>query len=133
MGFPCPLLYDSLYVTMSYIKAASSSIFAPWLACALFLVSAPLLAGETVTVDIQKYKFIPEEITIKVGTTVRWVNSEKRQYHSVWFREAGDEDSGYFWPEETFERTFDKPGDYPYVCEPHEKDHDMKGVVHVVP
>ncbi|MCK5362042.1 MAG: plastocyanin, partial [Gammaproteobacteria bacterium] len=30
-------------------------------------------------------------------------------------------------------RTFDTPGIYPYVCEPHETDYDMKGVVRVVP
>ena len=110
------------------------SIFRPatiLLACALF--AATLYAGEVVEVEILKYKFIPEEITVKAGTTVRWVNKEVRQYHSVWFREAGDQDSGYFWPDETFEKTFDKPGVYPYVCEPHEKDHDMKGVVTVVP
>jgi plastocyanin len=118
---------------MFTMKVAPSSFFLAWLAWALMLACNPLLAGETVTVDIKKYKFIPEEITVKVGTTVRWENSEKRQYHSVWFREAGDEDSGYFWPEETFERTFDEPGVFPYVCEPHEKDHDMKGVVRVVP
>jgi plastocyanin len=103
------------------------------LAYGLFGVGSSLLAGETVIVEMKKYKFIPEEITVKVGTTVRWVNKEKRQYHSVWFREAGDKDSGYFWPDETFERTFDEPGVYPYVCEPHEGDYDMKGVVRVVP
>ena len=37
------------------------------------------------------------------------------------------------WPGETHERTFDTPGVYPYVCEPHETDYDMKGVVRVVP
>jgi plastocyanin len=36
-------------------------------------------------------------------------------------------------PGETHERTFDTPGVYPYVCEPHETDYDMKGVVRVVP
>ena len=92
-----------------------------------------LLAAETVMVDVQKYKFIPAEITVKTGTTVRWVNTEKRQYHSVWFKESGEPEPEYFWPDETFERTFDTPGDYPYVCEPHEMDHDMKGIVHVVP
>lgn len=102
------------------------------LVCGFF--SGPILAGEEVVqVEIRDYKFNPPEITVKAGTTVRWVNMEKRQYHSVWFREAGDEDSGYFWPEETFERKFDEAGTFPYVCEPHEKEYDMKGVVHVVP
>ncbi len=120
---------------LPHMKTSSSPSLFSRLLLAFMLGWSPLLAAETVTVtvDIQKYKFIPDDITVKVGTTVRWVNSEKRQYHSVWFREAGDEDSGYFWPEETFERTFDEPGVFPYVCEPHEKDYDMKGVVHVVP
>ena len=103
------------------------------LACGVLVPVNPLLAGETVTVDVHKYKFIPPEITVKVGTTVRWVNTEKRQYHSVWFKESGEPEPEYFWPDEFFERTFDKPGVYPYVCEPHEIDYDMKGVVRVVP
>ena len=98
-----------------------------------FLATAdPLLAAETVTVELNKYEFIPKEITVKVGTTVRWVNKEKRQYHSVWFKEQGEKEAEYFWPDETFERTFDEPGVFPYVCEPHEESHDMKGVVRVV-
>ena len=54
------------------------------------------------------------------------------KYHSVWFKAQGEKEAEYFFPEEIFERTFNKPGDYPYVCEPHEESHDMKGIVHVV-
>lgn len=103
------------------------------LTCGFLSLGNPVVAGEAVIVEIVKYEFVPAEITVKPGTTVRWVNKEKRQYHSVWFREAGDPVSEYFWPDETYERTFDKPGVYPYVCEPHEHDYDMKGVVRVVP
>ena len=124
MVLPCPFS-----LPLQTMRRAARTITA---LLALSLPAMLLHAGEVVEVEILKYKFVPEEITVKVGTTVRWVNVEKRQYHSVWFREAGDEDSGYFWPEETFERTFDTPGVYPYVCEPHEKDHDMTGVVRVV-
>ncbi len=84
--------------------------------------------GETIEVSIKKFKFIPQEITVKIGTTVRWVNTEKRQYHSVWFKEAGEPPSDYFFPEETYEHRFDKAGTFPYTCEPHPK---MSGVVHV--
>jgi plastocyanin len=103
------------------------------LAWGVLAPGSPLLAGETVTVDVHKYTFIPLEITVEAGTTVRWLNTEKRQYHSVWFKETGEPEPEYFWPEEFFERSFDKPGVYPYVCEPHEESHDMKGVVRVVP
>lgn len=85
--------------------------------------------GEIATeVKILKFKFIPQEISIKAGDTVRWTNREKRQYHSVWFEQAGDPEPDYFFPEETYQRTFDKPGDYPYRCGPHPK---MTGMVHV--
>ena len=103
------------------------------LAHAFLAAALPLAAAETVTVELKKYEFIPKEITVKAGTTVRWVNKEKRQYHSVWFKELGEKEAEYFWPDETFERTFDEPGVYRYVCEPHEESHPMKGVVRVVP
>ena len=104
-----------------------------WIA-ALVALGLTAQAGwaETLTVEVKEYKYIPEEITIHPGDTVRWVNKESRQYHSVWFKAEGGPKSEYFWPDESYERTFDKPGDYPYQCEPHGESHNMKGVVHVV-
>ncbi len=92
----------------------------------------PKPAEGDVVIEVKDYKFIPDEITVKVGTTVRWVNLEKRQYHNIYFESLGDEPSDYFFPEESRERTFDKPGTYPYICEPHDESHKMRGVVHVV-
>ena len=94
----------------------------------LLWVSHSVIAGGNPAseVEILKFKFIPQEITIKAGTTVRWTNKEKRQYHSVWFEQAGDPEPKYFFPGETFERTFDQPGVYPYRCGPHPK---MTGTV----
>lgn len=97
-----------------------------------FALGGAAAAGEVHEVRTYKYKFEPAEITIKVGDTVRWVNTEKRAYHNVWFRELGEKPVGEFFPGETYEKTFDTPGDYPYVCEPHEEERDMIGVVHVV-
>lgn len=94
------------------------------------VVDAPV-AGDVV-IELKNYRFIPEEVTVKVGTTVRWVNREKRQFHNIWFRGLDDEGREYFFPEESRTRTFDKPGTYPYVCEPHDESHQMHGVVHVV-
>ncbi|MEW8292267.1 MAG: plastocyanin/azurin family copper-binding protein [Candidatus Thiodiazotropha endolucinida] len=95
-------------------------------------VATYTFAGEAVTVIAKDYKFQPEEITVKVGTTVRWENHEKRQYHSAWFEVLGEETGDYFFPGDVRERTFDKPGSYHYICEPHHESHQMKGVVHVV-
>lgn len=98
----------------------------------MFCVSLPLIAGGVSTeheVSIKKYEFIPKEITIKRGESILWVNNEKRQYHSVWFEEAGDPEPDYFFPDETFKRAFSEVGTFPYRCGPHPK---MTGVVHVI-
>lgn len=87
---------------------------------------------DPVVISAEGYAFVPPEVTVKAGTTVRWENREKRQYHSVYFGQLGDEPGDYFFPGESRERVFDTPGSYPYICEPHWKSHGMKGVVHVI-
>jgi len=108
-----------------------------WSSIRSYLITAMLLTASTsgyaggskpAEVGIQGFKFIPQEITVKAGTAIRWTNREKRQYHSVWFEQAGDPEPGYFFPEETYERSFDKPGVYPYHCGPHP---EMTGTVTV--
>lgn len=86
-------------------------------------------AAESVVVEIKEYKFQPATVTVKVGTTVKWVNKEKRTSHSVWFKDEGLPESDRFFPEESWQRTFDKPGTYPYTCGPHP---EMFGTVVVV-
>lgn len=87
-----------------------------------------LVNAQTHYVEIKKFKFIPETITINVGDSVVWTNKEKRQYHSVWFKEAGDEEPDYFFPDETYQRSFNQAGQFNYLCGPHPK---MIGTVFV--
>jgi len=87
--------------------------------------------------------FRPEQLEVTVGTTVTWLNTNK-QGHSVTAYENGLPDgadyfaSGGFDSEkaareswgnssggtlfegQTFEHTFEVPGEYPYFCIPHE-------------
>lgn len=98
---------------------------------ALLTIGQSAVAEETALVVAKKFRFHPQQITVKVGTRVRWENHEKRQYHSVWFKASGEPSQPYFFPGETVERVFDKPGEFPYVCEPHEKE-GMTGSVIVV-
>lgn len=95
--------------------------------------SCTVAYAETHIVEMLKFKFVPEEITIKAGDTVRWLNTERRQYHTIWFKEAGDKETAELFPEEFYEKTFELPGDYPYLCGPHWEQRGMKGVVHVIP
>ena len=82
--------------------------------------------GATVRVDIVKFAFGPKEITVAPGTSVVWTNRDETP-HTI---AAGDKsfaskglDTG-----DTFERAFDKEGDYAYLCTVHPF---MTGVVHV--
>lgn len=92
------------------------------------LVLTSVAQADTVEIEIFKKQYIPQELTINQGDTVRWVNKEKRQYHSVFFEALGEKDGEYFWPEEVFERRFDLPGSFPYRCGPHP---EMTGIIHV--
>jgi plastocyanin len=84
-------------------------------------------AGEAAEVVIEKMQFVPQVLRIKPGTTVTWVNREKRNNHSILFEQENLE-SDRFFPGETYQRTFDKPGTYPYRCGPHP---EMLGVIEV--
>lgn len=97
---------------------------------AVIFALAPTLAGagEIVEVSIEKMQFIPQKIKIKSGTTVKWVNHEKRNNHSILFEAEGLPESDRLFPEESWQRTFEKSGAYPYLCGPH---HEMTGVVEV--
>ena len=95
----------------------------------IFSNQAAMANDSPALVIIDKYKFIPQEITIKRGQTLRWENHEKRQYHSVWFEALGeDEPEDYLFPDDSYERKFNETGTFPYRCGPHP---EMTGTVHV--
>lgn len=100
-------------------------------ALAALLLGGAAQAGEVTEVEMLDYEFHPAELEVEVGTTVRWVNAEKRTSHDVYFPEE-DLGSERLFPEESWERTFDEPGTYAYHCRPHEN-RDMDGVIKVVP
>lgn len=90
-------------------------------------LSAQSLA-QAVEVGIQDYKYNPPEIKVKAGTTVKWVNNEKRASHSILFTGPGGFESDRIFPGESWQRVFDKPGIYVYTCGPHP---EMKGRIEV--
>ena len=92
----------------------------------LALVSFVAGADETVAVDIQGYKYVPAEVTIRVGDTVKWTNREKRTSHSVLFPAEGGRESDRMFPGESWQRVFKEPGTFAYRCGPHE---EMRGNV----
>ena len=94
------------------------------------LFGHPSAQEEGVTVvTMYKYRFCPAQITVPVGTTVRWVNVDKRTSHSVIVPDEPESDRAF--PEEMIEFTFLLPGDQQYLCGPHWESHDMIGMVTV--
>lgn len=89
--------------------------------------------GKQALVIIKDFKFIPQEITVKRGQTIRWENREKRQYHSVWFQALGEpEPEDYMFPDDesfAYTREFKETGTFPYRCGPHP---EMTGTVRVI-
>lgn len=94
------------------------------------MTGAPSEEAEGVTVvKMYKYNFCPAEIAVPVGTTVRWVNVDKRTSHSVIV--PGEPESDRAFPEEVIEFTFLTEGDQKYLCGPHWETQEMIGMVTV--
>jgi plastocyanin len=73
--------------------------------------------GEEYTISMSAMAFSPEELTVPVGSTVLWTNTNTLA-HTV----TADDDSfasGLLEPGETFSQTFNEPGEYQYYCELH--------------
>ena len=92
----------------------------------LALASFAAAAQKPVEVTIREYRFTPQEVRIKTGDTVKWINTEKRTSHSVLFPAESGLESERLFPDESWQRTFKQPGTYKYRCGPHE---EMTGTV----
>ncbi len=80
-----------------------------------------------------KYTFCPGELTVKTGTTVRWVNVDKRTSHSVLLKDGSEPESDRLFPEESVDLTFLAPGPQEYLCGPHWETQNMIGMITVEP
>lgn len=56
-----------------------------------------------------KHTFCPLHLTVKQGSTVRFVNVDRRTTHSFWFRDAGRPESERFFSGEGTTMTIDLP------------------------
>ena len=78
------------------------------------------------SVDITKFAFAPKEITVAPGTRVRWTNRDEAP-HTVTGTDRSFGSKGMD-TDDRFEHTFEREGDYTYLCTVHPF---MTGVVHV--
>jgi amicyanin len=75
-------------------------------------------AGDVTENQIKLFQFQPKELSVKAGTTVKWMNGDDIE-HSVTSKSAGQFDSGFFKKDGTYEFTFTAPGTYDYFCKRH--------------
>lgn len=76
-------------------------------------------------VEMKDISYMPDSITVKVNTTVRWVNNDPVA-HTV-TEDNGLFDSGLMDNGAIFEQSFDDAGTYNYTCKIHPT--TMKGTV----
>lgn len=85
--------------------------------CLLLVAGAGAAHAATVEVQVRNFGFVPDDVTINPGDTVRWINASGTR-HTV----TADDDSFRSGPASTsftYNRTFDRPGNHFYYCEPH--------------
>jgi plastocyanin len=87
----------------------------------MVLLVAGAIAGparaETVEVKIDNFTYNPQQITVKAGTTVTWVNHDDIP-HTVTSK-TGAFRSKAMDTDDKFSFTFATPGSYPYFCALH--------------
>ncbi len=76
-------------------------------------------SAATAAVKIDNFVFGPQTITVPVGTTVTWTNSDDIPHTAV--STDGVFKSKVLDPDEKFSYTFTKVGTYPYYCSIHPK------------
>ena len=73
--------------------------------------------GNSVQVIMTNRSYDPQQVTVKVGATVTWVNQDSPQHDVV--ADNGEFKSSLFDKGGTFSFTFTKAGTYPYHCSIH--------------
>ena len=89
---------------------------------------APTVHAAGASVQIADMAFAPGEVTVSVGDTVTWTNTDDGIVHTV-TSTTGAFDSGDLGDGESYSVTFTAPGTFAYLCTPHPF---MTGTVTVV-
>ena len=80
------------------------------------IVATPVRA-EDAEVKIDNFTFNPQQITVKAGTTVTWVNHDDIPHTAT--SKTGVFKSKALDTDDKFSFTFATPGSYPYFCALH--------------
>jgi plastocyanin len=84
---------------------------------AAWMTAGTARAAQTYAVDIPGLAFSPEALTVTVGDTVTWTNSDSADHTAT--ADDGSFDSGSLANGESFSHTFSAAGTFPYSCTLH--------------
>ncbi len=77
-------------------------------------------AGAAVRVGMKELQYVPKDVKVKAGDTVRWTNSDSVTHTVTKERGPGRKfDSGNMSVGATFEQRFERPGKVVYICTIH--------------
>jgi len=90
---------------------------AAMLASFTLLLSSGAAEAATPSVSIKGFAFVPQVITVTVGTTISWTNEDEDPHTVV----ANDKSfhSAAMDTDDRFSYTFTKPGEFAYFCSLH--------------
>jgi plastocyanin len=111
--------------TMARTNVWVAGLAAPVMIAMLLLAASPRVTASdqpsaaNAAVKIDNFVFGPQTLTVSVGTTVTWTNSDDIPHTSV--STEGVFKSKVLDTDEKFSYTFTKAGTYPYYCTIHPK------------
>ena len=76
-------------------------------------------SGDVVKVDMKDIKFVPADITVKVGQKIEWTNTDTPPHTVTSTTDSAKFDSGTMQPGAKFDYTPTKAGKIDYVCTIH--------------
>lgn len=72
--------------------------------------------GSTASVEIRDFKFVPADLVVAKGTTVKWTNFDSAPHTAT---SAGNFDSGTLQKGQFYSFTFNNAGTFDYICTLH--------------
>jgi plastocyanin len=91
-----------------------------------FVPASAASPGAAIDLSIRQFAFAPKEITVAPGTKIVWINHDESP-HTVVSNDRSFVSKGLD-TDDRFEHTFEREGDFGYICSVHPF---MTGVVHV--
>jgi plastocyanin len=74
--------------------------------------------GGEVRVSMKDIKFVPQNVTVKAGQTIKWTNDDPVA-HTATARSGANFDSGTVQPGQSYSQKLTRPGRINYFCEIH--------------